>query len=94
MGPLRSRFTRSAERAEHLQARLADPTLDAQGFIGEFLLPPLDNTLYARSFGTLYTAVYRPQGLAASFLWPSQRVQQTLWRFEPQQTVIELGAEL
>ncbi len=37
-----------------------------------FLTDPLYNREYSRSFGTLYTALYRPAQGVAEFVWPGQ----------------------
>jgi predicted choloylglycine hydrolase len=79
-----ARATKSAERERFLYERLADPALDAEAFTRLFLEPPLFNDAYARAHGTLYTAVYRPSELSASFLWQAGlRRDQSFAAFEP-----------
>lgn len=77
------RFTKSAEREEHLQNLVADPNLNRSDFVQAFLSPPLYNTRYDRAFGTIYTVAYDPGKLTASFLWPEVRVEQSLTHFTP-----------
>ena len=84
------KFTHSAERERHLSASLADPALSAEGFVQQFLRPPLYNTRYERAFGTLYTTVYRPRSGGVSYLWPAARVEQTLDAFEARELEVKL----
>ncbi len=86
------RFTKSAERERFLDRLLDDPELSAEDFAQRFLRPPLYNTRYDRAFGTLYTAVYRPLGCKATYLWPKHRVEQSLDRFDESELVVRLGA--
>ena len=65
-----ARATRTLERERTLIRRLEDYRCDAAQFIQSFLLPPLHSKAYRRGFGTLYTAVYRPQTLEVDYLWP------------------------
>ena len=41
---------------------------------GAFLEPPLYATEFARGFGTLYTAVYRPGSRAVTYRWPQREL--------------------
>jgi hypothetical protein len=50
---------------------------------GAFLEPPLYATAFARGFGTLYTAVYRPGSRSVSYRWPGESWQQSLASFTP-----------
>lgn len=77
------RFTKSAEREEHLQGLVANPRMNRTGFVQAFLKPPLYNTRYDRAFGTIYTAAYDPRRLQASFHWPTARVDQSIDTFTP-----------
>lgn len=85
------RFTRSVERERYLEQLLASPSLSAGGFVERFLRPPLHSTHYDRAFGTIYTSVYRPARRAVSFLWPGERVEQSIDRFEPRELRLELA---
>jgi predicted choloylglycine hydrolase len=62
--------TRSIEREHRLQTLLDEPGQDAQSFAEAFLEPPLYSTDYSKGFGTLYTAVYRPERGEAEYRWP------------------------
>ncbi len=62
--PEYARATRSVER----RAALCELTgADA------LLAPPLYVTDYDRGFGTLYTAIYRPDGRSLEYRWPGER---------------------
>jgi predicted choloylglycine hydrolase len=66
--PELARFSRSLER----HARLGELLADGAGHdrAGAFLAPPLYATDYARGFGTLYTAVWRPDLGEVELRWP------------------------
>jgi len=84
--------TLSAERENLLYERLHDSALDAESFIDSFMRPPLFATDYARSFGTLYTAVYAPQRRSVSYRWPGARVEQSIDDFREQELSVPLHA--
>ena len=45
--------------------------------IGDLVLrQPLYSSAFAKGYGTLYTAVYRPEQLEVEYRWPTQT-----WRF-------------
>ena len=79
--PEQARFSRTLERERFLTERLADPRTSAEGLIGAFLRAPLYATDYGNGFGTLYTAVYRPEQGVAEFRWPGRRWCQSFDRF-------------
>jgi predicted choloylglycine hydrolase len=72
--PERAASLRSVERQRRLLA-LLDSDPDVTGLASAFLRPPLRSTEYGRAFGTLYTAVYRPNDGVVDYLWP-----QDSWR--------------
>jgi predicted choloylglycine hydrolase len=67
--PEQARSLRSAERQQALLVLLAQRP-DAETAIKAFLQPPLHNTDYARGFGTMYTAAYRPHRGVVDYVWP------------------------
>ena len=67
--PDRARSLRSVER-QRLLLSLLDREPDPTGLTSAFLRPPLRSTEYARAFGTLYTAVYRPKDGVVDYFWP------------------------
>jgi predicted choloylglycine hydrolase len=72
--------TRSVER----RAALRTATADA------FLAAPLYATDFARGFGTLYTAVYRPRDRAVTYRWPGLDWDQSLTAFTPGTRTVRL----
>lgn len=84
------RFTRSAERERYLEEIVADPELTPDDFAERFLRPPLYNTRYDRAFGTLYTSVYRPRSASVRYLWPGDRVEQSIEAFEERELLVQL----
>ena len=49
---------------------LADESLSLTDFAARFGETPVYSAEFARGFGTLYTAIYRPERLQAEFRWP------------------------
>jgi len=64
------RMSASIERRAFLEEHLTDANETSRTFLNRFLQPPIYRTRYDRAFGTLYTAVYRPQELAVEYHWP------------------------
>jgi predicted choloylglycine hydrolase len=60
---------RSVERQHHLLSLLANG-VERDRLAEAFLHSPLRNTDFARAFGTLYTAVYRPDEGSVEYRWP------------------------
>jgi len=69
--PEQARATRTIEREQAIVRALAEPSLDAAGFVETFLRAPLFSTSYANGFGTLYTAAYLAAEGAAEYRWPT-----------------------
>ncbi|ABG30516.1 hypothetical protein CEP88_14340 [Roseobacter denitrificans] len=67
--PRHGRFSRTKERAEHLEQLFSDPTLSPEALRHAFLTAPLANTGYDKGFGTIYTSLYRPRQRAVSLFW-------------------------
>ncbi|WP_020560954.1 C45 family autoproteolytic acyltransferase/hydolase [Thiofilum flexile] len=70
--------TATLERESFLIHSLTIPEQTEEQFIQSFLQPPLYSTQYARGFGTLYTALYRPSADSMTLLWPQRQWQQHL----------------
>ncbi len=77
--PRHAWVTATLERETAAQAILGDVDETADGLVAGFRRPPIFNTSYARGFGTLYTAVYRPLAASVDFLWPGAG-----WHFHPE----------
>jgi predicted choloylglycine hydrolase len=69
-----ARATATLERERFLFFRLQDEEMTSDKLIDCFLRPPLYTRAYANGFGTLYTAVYSPTRLSASYLWQRSRL--------------------
>ena len=67
--PEHARTFRSVERRQTLLDILAGRP-EPESFVAAFLRRPLYNTAYAQGFGTMYTAVYRPQIGVVDYRWP------------------------
>ena len=74
--PDHARSLRSQERQQHLIGLLGQD-IDRDELAAAFLQPPLRNTGYSRAFGTLYTAVYRPDEPSLEYLWPGASWRRT-----------------
>lgn len=76
-----ARLTATRERALYLSKRLADPLENLKSMTRHFLEPPLYRRGFDSGFGTLYTAVYRPQSREAHYLWPQLSLKQSFAHF-------------
>lgn len=76
-----ARATATLERERFLYFRLQDQAMTPERLTECFLRPPLYTTAYGRGFGTVYTAVYRPDLGMASYHWPDGCWEQSIDRF-------------
>jgi predicted choloylglycine hydrolase len=67
--PEHARTLRSVERRQALLDLLAGHP-EPEELVSAFLRRPLYNTAYAQGFGTMYTAVYRPELGVVDYRWP------------------------
>lgn len=67
--PRHGRFSNTLGRARHLKSLFEKKGLTAARLSDEFLGNPLFGTAYARGFGTVYTAAYRPATGNISLSW-------------------------
>lgn len=79
--PEQAQATFSVERAATLAGLLADPGLSLDTLVDRFLSPPLRSTYYEAGFGTLYTAVYRPDDLTIEYRWPASSWRHSVTAF-------------
>lgn len=85
--PDHARMYRSVERREKLVELLSSrPTPDQ--LAGAMLKPPLYSDRYSRSFGTLYTAVYRPKDKFVDYIWPDRTWRRTFGDSDESITVV------
>jgi predicted choloylglycine hydrolase len=82
---------RSRERWALLAGLVDDPGLDLEQLVRRFLAPPLHSDAYELGFGTLYTATYRPAGLAIEYRWPGSSWKHTIGSFATGQHEVVLG---
>ena len=80
--PEHARATHAEERLQRLQQQLDGPGTLAEA-TAALLQPPLFQAAYLRGYGTLYSAVYRPQSGQVELLWPGQQWVQSVDQFEP-----------
>ena len=83
-----ARATATLERERFLSQRLKDARDQPDRFVQAFLRPPVYSTAYARGYGTLYTAVYRPAEGAVDFIWPNLVWRQSFADFNESRHVV------
>ena len=86
--PEYARWTRTEERLGELDGLLED---GAEGVIAGMLGPPMRSNDYEGGFGTLYTAVYRPDAGTAEYRWPGASWNQSLADFREESFTVTLG---
>lgn len=70
--------TATLQREQFLYRQLHDSARDPETLVASFLQPPLYASAFAKGYGTLYTAVYRPTGSPkVAYLWPG-----STWGFD------------
>ena len=74
--------TATLERERFLKFRLRECDSDPDKLLRAFLRSPVYSTAFERGFGTLYTAVLRPQSGAVEYRWPNATWQQSFASFE------------
>jgi predicted choloylglycine hydrolase len=85
--PERALSLRSVER-QRLLMSLLDSDPDVTRLTSAFLRPPLRSTEYGRAFGTLYTAVYRPNDGTVNYVWPDDSWQRSFDSVDETKTVL------
>lgn len=68
--PSHADYSGTVPREEYLASLTAFPLVDAAGFVGSFLRPPLFRPLVESTWGTVYTVAYEPATGAMGLLWP------------------------
>jgi predicted choloylglycine hydrolase len=74
--PDHARSLHSEERLSRL-SHLVDDGCGRERLAAAFLEPPLHSTAYAQAFGTLYTAIYRPDERSVEYRWPDASWRRT-----------------
>ena len=63
-------YSGTIPREDYLASLTAFPLVDAAGFVGSFLRPPLFRPLIESTWGTVYTVAYESGTGAMTLLWP------------------------
>ena len=87
-----AQMTATVERKKYLEEMLSTPNETEQSMVYRFLHPPLYNTNFEKSFGTLYTSVYRIGVGEISILWPDQEIKQSFQHFTEHKLPRELDS--
>jgi predicted choloylglycine hydrolase len=79
--PEHAELTQTLPREELLSRCVADPAETIEGFVARFLEAPIFSDRYDLAFGTLYTAIYRPDLGRVEFRWRNRSWHQSFDRF-------------
>ena len=77
-------LTETIERKRFLEEAMSSPFETEESMLRHFLYPPLYNTNFAKSFGTLYTVQYKIPTKEIMVLWPEQSMYQSFDFFTEQ----------
>lgn len=70
-------LTGTIERKRFLEEMMTSPYETEASMLNRFLHPPLYNTNFDKSFGTLYTIIYRVNARNIEVLWPNKHIFQS-----------------
>jgi len=84
--------TATLQREYFLFRQLRGEARGPDDLIGSFLAPPLYSNAFAKGYGTIYTAVYRPVRSEIEYLWPGTRWRLGFDAFAEGSRTISLGA--
>ena len=87
--PKYARYTRTVERAQYLERRLGQDSLDDAAILKDFLLPPLYASSWSHGFGTLYTASYKPLSRSLYLVLAGQSIAASISEFTEEQRILE-----
>ena len=87
-----AKATKTLERERFLYKQLRGGARGPEEMIESFMRPPLYSSAFAKGYGTLYTAVYRPGARAAEYRWPTAAWRFAFDAFEEGTRTIALGA--
>ena len=87
-----ARATASVEREKFLLEQVSSPGLTRGGLESCFLDAPLYMSDPGSGFCTLYTAGYEPSTGAVDYVWPADRIRQSIDSFTPMTRRVVLGA--
>ena len=90
--PENAQFNKTIERGQFLENVLSKK-VDADTLVDKFLYQaPLYNTRFTEGFGTLYTAVYRPEEGMIQIRWPNETMIQSFDDFREEEKIIEFSS--
>lgn len=92
--PENAKFNRTLERAAFLENVLSK-SVKADALVDVFLYQtPVYNTRFAEGFGTLYTAVYRPEEGLVQIRWPRETMEQSFDDFREEEKIIDFNPSI
>lgn len=80
-------LTGTIERKRFLDEMISSPQETESSMLKRFLHPPLYNTNFDKSFGTLYTIIYRLINNEIEVLWPDNQIVQSFTAFKEERIV-------
>lgn len=80
-------LTGTIERKKFLDEIMTSPHETETSMLKRFLHPPLYNTNYDKSFGTLYTIIYRVDAKNVELHWPDNKMEQSFDQFREERIV-------
>ena len=92
--PEQADFSKTLARKKHLESVLKQSGLNEDMLVNEFHRSPLYSTNYQQSFGTVFTAVYKPLSGSMAYHWPNEKWQHSFENFNAGQKTIKLGKSL
>jgi len=90
--PEQAHATHSLERQAALATLVGTESLES--LVARFLEPPLHSTTFDLGFGTLYTAVYRPDDLSVEYRWRGSTWRHTIDTFTSGEHQVTLGSDV
>jgi len=90
--PAHARATQTEKRQMQL-AQAVRKAHHSETVVRALLKPPLFQTAYGRGYGTLYTAVYRPQSLSVELVWQHAHWLQDVEHFQEGTLNVDFNTE-
>lgn len=84
-------LTGTIERKRFLEEMVTSPYETEATMLNRFLHPPLYNTNFDKSFGTLYTIIYRVNAKNIEVLWPNNHLYQSFELFKEERITAPLA---
>lgn len=80
-------LTDTIERKRFLEEMVSSLHETEASMVKRFLHPPLYTTNFEKSFGTLYTIIYRVNAKTIDIFWPDQQIAQSFEHFSEERIV-------